>query len=647
MRTYTNNLFETGKTIIPKTMKSLGNKKDKNNLGLLKIYLKYKLFYSWGEIVGKDIAKYIIPQDVNFSVLYVYTYSSVWANSFQYLKLDIIKKINKFLGYKLIKDIQFTRFNKKRKSNYSLILEKKINLGSYIKRVEITADDLSKISDATEEIKNGTANLTEGTEKINEGASTLDKNYKEFDTGVNSVTEGSKTLENGIITLDNGIEEVYNGSKDLGTSLEELNQLVGAIDTLKEGANTLNNGAIEYSESSKLFYENIDMLIKSIVTYGEANSEILALDPNIAKIYQVAKSINESNSIQSLTSASENLVAGTESLNSGIEKINSSTSRLPELEAGIERMQGALGKITEGSKIARSGISDLSSGLDTLKENSTKIREGISELNNGTSSALEGSQQLLEGVTTFNNEIDESIVDTKNELEKLDGLSEYSKEPVEIEEETYGGEVDKYGIVFAPYFMSLSLWVGALVLFVVLYYDSENRFKLLGKNAKNKILRAFLYLVLAIAQALILGFLLKHLLGFTVTNEWGYYLSCILISTVFVSIVQFLIVNFNDVGKFLAILLLVFQLTASGGTFPMETTPEFFQTIYAFMPMHYSVDLIKEMLISIDGNIIAQSVGVLVGFLVTTIILTLLIDIIKLVKRFIIKKKEARKGMRS
>ena len=516
-----------------------------------------------------------------------------------------------------------------------------------VEQLNAVPDDLSKISDATEEIKNGTANLTEGTEKINEGASTLDKNYKEFDTGVNSVTEGSKTLENGIITLDNGIEEVYNGSKDLGTSLEELNQLVGAIGTLKEGANTLNNGAMEYSESSKLFYENIDMLIKSIVTYGEANSEILALDPNIAKIYQVAKSINESNSIQSLTSASENLVAGTESLNSGIEKINSSTSRLPELEAGIERMQGALGKITEGSKIARSGISDLSSGLDTLKENSTKIREGISELNNGTSSALEGSQQLLEGVTTFDNEIDESIVDTKNELEKLDGLSEYSKEPVEIEEETYGGEVDKYGIVFAPYFMSLSLWVGALVLFVVLYYDSENRFKLLGKNAKNKILRAFLYLVLAIAQALILGFLLKHLLGFTVTNEWGYYLSCILISTVFVSIVQFLIVNFNDVGKFLAILLLVFQLTASGGTFPMETTPEFFQTIYAFMPMHYSVDLIKEMLISIDGNIIAQSVGVLGGFLVTTIILTLLIDIIKLVKRFIIKKKEARKGMRS
>ena len=150
MRAHTNKLFETGKTIIPKTMKLLGNKNDKNNLGLLKIYLKYKLFYSWNDIVGKDIAKYIIPQDVTFSVLYVYTYSSVWANSFQYLKLDTIKKINEYLGYKLIKDIQFTRFNKVKRKIYSPILEKKVNLGSYIKQVEITDEDLNLIDKKTD-----------------------------------------------------------------------------------------------------------------------------------------------------------------------------------------------------------------------------------------------------------------------------------------------------------------------------------------------------------------------------------------------------------------------------------------------------------------------------------------------------------------
>lgn len=534
-------------------------------------------------------------------------------------------------------------------SNIELELHKEVTgkvVDKLVEQLNSVPDDLSKISDAAEEIKSGTADLKDGTERINEGASTLNQNYEEFNTGVNSVTEGSKSLESGIATLDNGIEDVYNGSKDLTSSLDELEQLVTAITTLKEGSNTLNNGITQYTEASNSFYENIELLIQSIVLYGDSNSEVLITNPDLAKIYQIAKTINDSNAIESLKISGESLNAGADNLNTGIEKISESTNKLPELEAGIERMQGALGPINDGSKTVRSGITDLTNGLLTLNENSAKIRDGIRELSDGTSSALDGSQKLLNGVTTFNEEIDESLIDTKKELEKLEGLSEYAEEPVEIVEEDYS-KVDNYGTVFAPYFMSLWLWVGALVLFVVLYYDADNRFKLLGRNATNKILRAFLYLLLAVAQALILGFLLKHLLGFTVTSELGYYLSCILISTVFVSIVQFLIVNFNDVGKFLAILLLIFQLTASGGTFPVETTPEFFQNLYTFMPMHYSVDLIKEMLISVDSNIVTHSVGVLVGFLITTILLTLLLDIIKLIKRFIRKKKEARKGMRS
>jgi len=309
-------------------------------------------------------------------------------------------------------------------------------------------------------------------------------------------------------------------------------------------------------------------------------------------------------------------------------------------------MQQSLQQLKTGSSKVRNGVVELKNGLTMLNENSTKIRNGIQELSSGTSSAVEGSQKLLNGVTTFENEIDDSIIDTKQELKKLEGLNEYVETPLEINEEPYA-EVNEYGIVFAPYFMSLSLWVGALILFVVLYYDMDNRFKLLGKNADNKILRALLYLLLAIAQAIILGFVLKQALGFTVTNEWAYYLACILISTVFLSIIQFLIVNFNDVGKFLAILLLIFQLTASGGTFPIETTPEFFQNIYPYMPMHYSVDLIKETIITIDNGTIGKSVGILVSFLVTTVIFTIIFDIIKIIKKWIVKKKQDKKGMKS
>ncbi len=99
--------------------------------------------------------------------------------------------------------------------------------------------------------------------------------------------------------------------------------------------------------------------------------------------------------------------------------------------------------------------------------------------------------------------------------------------------------------------MSISLWVGGLIALVMLYNDPEDKFKLLGKNAKNKYLRTALYMGIATLQGIVLGFILKAGLGFNVTSLGLYYVTCILVSMVFTSIILFLIENFGDVGKFL------------------------------------------------------------------------------------------------
>ena len=143
-RTYSNNLFETGNTIIPKAMKKLG---------LLKEYKKHQIFYSWGEIVGKEMGKHISPQDFEFGILYVYATSSVWANNFQYLKLEVIEKLNTFLGFDLIKDIQFTRVRNKNRQTYSAILERKVDLGKYVKKMPITDEDMIIAKERVKNIK--------------------------------------------------------------------------------------------------------------------------------------------------------------------------------------------------------------------------------------------------------------------------------------------------------------------------------------------------------------------------------------------------------------------------------------------------------------------------------------------------------------
>ena len=385
--------------------------------------------------------------------------------------------------------------------------------------------------------------------------------------------------------------------------------------------------------------------MQGIIAMGDTNTALLQ-DPNFKSMYTAASQIKQGKVIETLENSGTALKSGMKGLSTGTTTLQTAITDLPKLVEGATVLGQSLDKVKEGTSKLREGVTELKTGVSKLSEHSRQIQNGIKQLVDGSDTLLEGSKTLYEGSNTFKNEVDNRISDTENELTKLDGLKEYTENPIEINEDNYT-TVDKYGVVFAPYFMSLSLWVGALVLFVILYYDADNRFKLLGRNASNKILRAFLYLLLAIAQALVLAFLLKLWLGFSVTNIWLYYLSCILISMVFLAIIQFLIVNFKDVGKFLAILLLILQLTASGGTFPYETTPEFFQNIYPYMPMHYSVNLIKESLISIDNGFVGNSVGVLLGILLICVIFTLFFDFIKLIRRKRISKKENQKGLKN
>lgn len=168
--------------------------------------------------------------------------------------------------------------------------------------------------------------------------------------------------------------------------------------------------------------------------------------------------------------------------------------------------------------------------------------------------------------------------------------------------------------------------------FVVLYYDQENRFKLFGKNAKRKILRTALYGGLAVAQGLSLGFLLKLGLGFEVTNIWLYYGTCVLIAILFLNIVEFLIVTFGDIGKFAALIILILQLAATGGTFPIETVPQGFQKIYSFLPMTYTIKLIKESLVCIDENLLLRNFIIVFVMTVVFILINGINDVIRKAK---------------
>ena len=474
-------------------------------------------------------------------------------------------------------------------------------VGKLSDKLEEVPNKMEEISDGASQLQDGTSQLQSGLQELNKGTNNLSTNYEKFDSGVDSAYAGSNKLAYGLNSLNSGADEIYSGTSQLA-----------------EKTNTLNAGVSSY-------VKGVNQLVSSVN----------ATSTQIQKVGEDLVNYQQTHNPDALNDAAKRLQGMQSSSAGSAQLLGTLQSKGTELEQGVnllntkvQTLNSGMFTLKQGISSAKTGNEELQKGLKKLSTNSKTIKEGTKQLSNGSSQALNGSQTLLDGTNTFKNEINNGIENTQEELKNLNGLDEYTSEPVEVDEQDYA-QVDSYGVGFAPYFMSISLWVGALIMLIIFYYDPDDRFKLLGRNAQNKYLRAGLYFVISVAQGIVLGFILKAGLGFGVTNIWLYYGTCILTSIVFFSILQFLVIKLGDVGKFLGILLLVLQLAASGGTFPIETVPKFFQSIYKFMPMNYTIRLIKESLIKVDNGMIAKNACILVGIFIVFMAITLIADYLK------------------
>ena len=520
-------------------------------------------------------------------------------------------------------------------------------------------DSLQTISDGAGSILDGSQSLNDGIKQLNDGTNQLSSSYKEFDNGVEAAYTGSQSLENGLAQVSSGVDTLKNGGQTLDNVISQINDGVNelssqsnsGIASLASGVNDLNTGAAnlnaklpEYVEKVEYLNSNVKPLLQALSAYSGnttdstlqylavSASQILAQDPEKGNL----------DGFQQLTIGGQALTTGANDLYTGTQKLVAGTQDLGKLTSGVQSLKSALTQVKQGTTSLNQGIvtlsngtvqltagsSTLTNGLATLNSSSKTIDNALTTLNNGTASAYDGSNKLVEGVQTFKTSIDEGLTNTKEQLKSLNGIEDFGAKPVEFKTEAYG-EVNSYGIAFTPLFLCIGLWVGALMAYVVLYYDQKHRFKIFDHDYKNKILQNIAYIGLGALQGLIVAILLKLGLGFDIQNHALYYTASILVGITFVSIIQFLIRNFGDIGKFLALVVLVLQLAASGGTFPVETIDKGFQGITSYLPMTYSIKLFREILVPTATNFKGQYLGILVGITAVTLAITCIVDIIK------------------
>lgn len=489
-------------------------------------------------------------------------------------------------------------------------------------------DKLNEVPSSLESISLGFTNLSSGISKLEEGSLTLSNglnslsnSYKEFNSGLSTIKNGSNTLLTNMNVLNDGLNTLSKETSNLSNLGSGVTNLINSVDNLNTNMSTFNDKESTYITSvnqTLTFSKNAAL---AIINLYETNS--LPKD----ELYLTAKNLIDNNTFDVLTTSGNTIKNYSQTLTNGVDKLNESVTSLNTIPSSITKLTTSIDSLKNGSNKITDGMATLNNGINKLSDSSNIVMDGINSLSTGSSTLNNGLNTLSSSVSSAKKELDNKTNETKDELKKLDGLKEFANEPLTVNTKAVN-EISSYGTAFSPFFISIALWVGALMMYIVLYYDKENRFPKLSIENENHLQRTILYHGLATLSAIILGILLSALLDFEITNYLLYYLFIILVSNTFIAIIEFLIVKFKDVGKFIALILLVLQLAAAGGTFPIETVTKGFRFLNPILPMTYTINLLKEVLVTIESSLLTKNLIVVIMILLVFFGINIVSDII-------------------
>ncbi|MBZ6021874.1 YhgE/Pip family protein [Bacillus cereus] len=443
---------------------------------------------------------------------------------------------------------------------------------------------------STATVQQKAAGVAGGTNKLNE-------EVKQLKSEINQKTgDGQSKLPNAaeLQSLTAGIEQLSSAQKGF---VEKFQGFGAKLNTAKEGANKFKN------ESGQL--------IDAINQLADGSGQVTTgLDTLSAGANQMAGGVNQlADGSSQVTGGLGQLSAGANQMAGGVNQLadgsNQVTGGLGTLSVGANQMAGGVNQLADGS-------GQVTTGLGTLSNGSTQLIDGVNKLADGSGKVTDGLVKVNDGSSELAEKLGEGAEKT-GEVKGTDKTYDMFASPVKVKTEKMA-EVPNYGTGFTPYFLSLGLFVGALLLSIV--YPLRDTVGVPKSGFSWFISKFGVLLSVGIIQAIVADVILLFGLGVEVQSIPYFILFSIITSLAFIALIQCLVTAFGDAGRFIAIITLIMQLTTSAGTFPLELIPKFLQSFNAWLPMTYSVSGLKAVVSSGDFDFMWQNIGMLMIFIV-------------------------------
>ncbi|PFS51856.1 YhgE/Pip domain-containing protein [Bacillus thuringiensis] len=436
------------------------------------------------------------------------------------------------------------------------------------------------------------------------GTNKLNEEVKQLKGEINQKTNGLQNeLPNpaGVKILAGGIAKLTNAQNEFVSKFHGFGE---GLDNAKIGADKLKDGSVQ--------------LIDGVAQLQSGSGKVTAgLGQLSAGANQMAGGVNQlANGSSQVTGGLGTLSAGANQMAGGVNQLADGSSQvtggLGTLSVGANQMAGGVNQLADGSNQVTTGLGTLNGGLNKMSTGSTQLIDGVNKLADGSGKVTDGLVKVNDGSGELAEKLGEGAEKT-GEVKGTDKTYDMFASPVKVKTEKMA-EVPNYGTGFTPYFLSLGLFVGALLLSIV--YPLRDTVGVPKSGFSWFISKFGVLLSVGIIQAIVADVILLFGLGVEVQSIPYFILFSIVTSLAFIALIQCIVTAFGDAGRFIAIITLIMQLTTSAGTFPLELIPKFLQPFNAWLPMTYSVSGLKAVVSSGDFDFMWQNIGMLMIFIV-------------------------------
>lgn len=381
--------------------------------------------------------------------------------------------------------------------------------------------------------------------------------------------------------------------------------------SLREGADALRDGLATLSDSAAALPDNATALSEGAAAVaagaGTLTTSVGTLATSTGQASQLAAALQSQLAAALPTSGLDATTQAT---------ILTELGQLGQLTAGVD---GAVrGQLTTGATQLSSGASQVADGAATLAT-------AAPELTSAIASAADGSRELADGAAELDDGLAGAVEDVPAQSEDDQSrVAAAIADPVDVDQQPVT-EAGSYGAGLAPFFLSLSAWIGIYALFLLLRPLSRRALSAVRRPLGTAIAGWLPPLVLGAVQMVALFLVATLALHLTVANAAGLLGFMVLVSATFAAIVLALNALLGSVGQFLGLLLMIVQLVTAGGTFPWQTLPGPLRVLHEVMPMSHAVDGIRQLMYSgADSGALLAAVGALLAWLVAGLAATVL-----------------------